>query len=123
MSFLDTLKQNLGFTKPRQNVSNNPNEEYYTIIPEQAFYEIIMLRPKTLEDMDYVYDQIVQEKNPVILDLGFIHRKGRIEFNAAGERIKELRDKYNCESVLLSQYQGKYLLILSPPRVKLIKKQ
>lgn len=120
MSFLSSLKENLGFRG--QTSYTEDYQEYYTISPQQEYYEIILIRPKTLEDMDYVYDQIVEEKNPVIIDLGFLHRKGRITFNAAGERVKELRDKYECESILLSQESGKYLFILSPKRVKLQKK-
>ncbi len=120
MSFLSSLKENLGFRG--QTSYADDYQEYYTISPQQEYYEIVLIRPKTLEDMDYIYDQIVEEKNPVIIDLGFLHRKGRITFNAAGEIVKELRDKHECESILLSQESGKYLFILSPKRVKLQKK-
>lgn len=122
MSFLNTLKENLGFKGQNSNYSDQSYDDYYTISPQQEYYEIILMRPKTLEDMDYIHDQIVEENNPVIIDLAFIHKKGRIAFNAAGERIKELRDKYDCESILLSQDSGKYLFIISPNRVKIQKK-
>ena len=121
MSFINSLKENLGFRGQNPNY-NKQSSDYYTISPQQEYYEIILMRPRTLDDMDYIYDQIVEEKNPVIIDLGLLHRKGRLAFNAAGERIKELRDRYECESILLSQDSGKYLFILSPKRVKLQKK-
>ena len=121
MSFLNTLKENLGF-RGQTPTYNDQDTESYTIYPQQEYYEIILLRPRTLEDMDYIHDQIVEEENPVIMDLGLLHKQGRVTFKAAGERIKELRDKYECESILLSQDSGKYLFILSPKRVKIQKK-
>ena len=120
MSLINKLKENLGFNEHSR--FDNQSSENYTITPQQEYYEIILMKPKTLEDMDYIHDQLIEENNPVIIDLGFLHRKGRITFNAAAERIKELRDKYECESILLSQDSGKYQFILSPKRVKLRKK-
>ena len=98
MNFMDTIKKSLGFevdedfrhqnraansnngfsnfTKPRQNPNfrNNPRprpdfDDVEPIIPEQSFYEIVLIRPKTIDDINYVVDQVLEEKNPVLLDL------------------------------------------------------
>lgn len=50
-------------------------DDDYVIIPEQSFYEIALIRPKSIDDVNYVVDQVVEEKNPVILDLSFLERK------------------------------------------------
>ena len=130
MSFVDTLKRSLGFEESSVQrdaaISDFADEfldETYTITPEQPFYEIILIRPRTLEDMDYIFDEIVQENNPVIVDLGFLQRRGPIEFKSATRKIKLLREEYDCEAILLAQEPGKNLIILSPPKIQLIKKQ
>lgn len=143
MGFADNLKKSLGFEEGYKNNYSSPapiqtpaydydyglnmetefEDEFlddFTISPEQSFYEIILIKPKSLDDMDYVFDQIVEEKNPVILDLSFLQKKGINEFRQAGERLKILREQYNAEAILLSQ--AKNLIIVTPSRVKLVKK-
>ena len=101
MSFTDNLKKSL---------------------PEQTFYEIVLIRPKSVDDMDYIFDQIVEENNPVILDLKFLEKQSEKDFRQAGEILKLLRHQYGAEAILLSQAEDKNLIIVTPSRVKLVRK-
>ena len=130
MSFTDNLKKSLGFEEDdfgsAYGISDYGEEiyddDFLTISPEQSFYEIILIRPKSVDDMDYVFDQIVEENNPVILDLKFLEKQGQREFRQAGEVLKVLRQQYKAEAILLSQSEDKNLIIVTPPRVKLVRK-
>jgi SepF-like predicted cell division protein (DUF552 family) len=131
MSFTDTLKRSLGFeenisTKKSNNFGGNAQRNYYnddvTISPEQSFYEIVLIRPKSLDDMNYVVDQVVEENNPVILDLSFIEKKGKREFRMAGNKLKYIREHHGAEAFLLAQCKNKNLIIVAPRRVSLMKK-
>lgn len=148
MSFTNNLKKSLGFDdefsdlKPVNrgnafndnnydvpsyglNISSEFDDDYledFTISPEQPFYEIVLIKPKSMDDMDYVFDQIVQEGNPVVLDLIFLQKKGINEYRQAAERLKILRDQYNAQAILLSQSTDKNLILLTPSRVKISKK-
>lgn len=133
-----------GFTKsfkneePRQNNSqqyestpkpqNRPQQpvyddyEDYVITPEQPFYEIVLIRPKTLDDINYVVDQVIEEMNPVILDLSFLEKESEPNFRLAGDKIKQMRAKYGAQALLLSRSEDKNLIVISPKKVKLINK-
>ena len=66
MSFADNLKKSLGFEEDDFGSAYGIGEygeedfedEFTTISPEQTFYEIILIRPKSVDDMDYVLIQI-----------------------------------------------------------------
>ena len=151
MNFMDAIKKSLGFeieensiqqtrnTNPNSNFSNfrdprqNPNfgnnsvprpdfDDIETIIPEQSFYEIVLIRPKTIDDINYVVDQVLEEKNPVLLDLSFLENESPANFKLAGEKIKQMRSRYGAQALLLSRTSEKNLIILSPKKVKLVKK-
>lgn len=94
----------------------------YVIIPEESFYEIVLIRPKSIDDVNYVIDQILEEKNPVIIDLSFLERESPANFKLAGEKIKLLRERYDAQALLLSRCDERNLIILSPKKVKLINK-
>ncbi|MBQ6351038.1 MAG: cell division protein SepF [Methanobrevibacter sp.] len=94
----------------------------YVIVPEQSFYEIVLIRPKSIDDVNYVIDQILEEKNPVIVDLSFLERESPANFKLAGEKVKLLRERYDTQALLLSRCDERNLIILSPKKVKLIKK-
>lgn len=96
--------------------------EDFTISPEQPFYEIVLIKPKSMDDMDYVFDQIVEEGNPVILDLVFLQKKGVNEYKQAASRLKILRNQYNAQVILLSKTSDKNLILVSPSRVKISNK-
>ncbi len=151
MNFMDTIKKSLGFevdedfrhqnraansnngfsnfTKPRQNPNfrNNPRprpdfDDVEPIIPEQSFYEIVLIRPKTIDDINYVVDQVLEEKNPVLLDLSFLESESPANFKLAGEKIKQMRTRYGAQALLLSRSSEKNLIILSPKKVRLVRK-
>ena len=134
-------QQNPQYQRPQQNdnpnpQSNpNPNQESmprptpiyddyddYVITPEQSYYEIVLIRPKSIDDVNYVIDQILEEKNPVILDLAFLERESPANFRLAGEKIKQLRQRYGAQALLLSRSEERNLIIISPKKVKLINK-
>lgn len=94
----------------------------FVIIPEQSFYEITLIRPKTIDDINYVVDQVVEEKNPVILDLSFLERESPANFRLAGEKIKQMRSRFGAQALLLARSEEKNLIIISPKKVKLVNK-
>ena len=131
MSFADNLKKSLGFEEDdfgsAYGISDYGEDEFFeeeftTISPEQTFYEIVLIRPKSVDDMDYIFDQIVEENNPVILDLKFLEKQSEKDFRQAGEILKLLRHQYGAEAILLSQAEDKNLIIVTPSRVKLVRK-
>ena len=124
MSFTDNLKKSLGFEEDdfgsAYGISDYGEDEFFeeeftTISPEQTFYEIVLIRPKSVDDMDYIFDQIVEENNPVILDLKFLEKQSEKDFRL-------LRHQYGAEAILLSQAEDKNLIIVTPSRVKLVRK-
>lgn len=131
MSFTDNLKKSLGFEEDdfgtAYGISDYGEEDFFedeftTISPEQTFYEIVLIRPKSVDDMDYIFDQIVEENNPVILDLKFLEKQSEKDFRQAGEILKLLRHQYGAEAILLAQAEEKNLIIVTPSRVKLVRK-
>ena len=88
MGFTDALKRSLGFEEDtslhnkqqnnyrrpstpssdfrmsNNNASDLSSHSYYddvSISPEQSFYEIMLIRPKTIDDINYVVDQVLEE--------------------------------------------------------------
>ncbi|OEC94491.1 hypothetical protein A9505_08655 [Methanobrevibacter sp. A27] len=92
------------------------------ITPEQSFYEIVLIRPKTLDDINYMVDQILEEKNPIIVDLSFLEKESEANFKLAGDKIRQMRTKYGAQALLLTRSEDKNLIILSPRKVKLVNK-
>ena len=99
MGFSDALKRSLGFEENLSDKKNNDfshefRHEYYeeadTISPQHMDYDIMLIRPRTIDDINYMVDQIVEENNPVILDLSFLERESPANFKLAGNKIKEL---------------------------------
>ena len=114
-------------TMPEEGPVSEPTFVYddyddYVIVPEQPFYEIVLIRPKTLDDINYVVDQILEEKNPVILDLSFLERESPANFKLAGDKIKQMRSRFDAQALLLARNEDKHLIILSPKKVKLVNK-
>ena len=94
----------------------------FVITPEQPFYEIVLIRPKTIDDVNYVVDQVIEEKNPVILDLSFLQKESPANFKLAGDKIKQMRSKYDAQALLLARTEEKNLIIISPKKVKVVNK-
>ena len=115
--------------KPRTvpNPQANPTPVYddfddYVIIPEQSFYEIVLIRPKTIDDVNYVVDQVIEEKNPVIVDLSFLQKESPANFKLAGDKIKQMRARYDAQALLLARTEEKNLIIISPKKVNVVNK-
>ena len=106
--------------KPKQNPVYDDFDE--VIIPEQSFYEIVLIRPKTIDAINYIVDQVIEEKNPVIVDLSFLEKESAPNFKLAGDKIKQMRAKYDVQALLLSRSEDKELIIISPKKVKVINK-
>ncbi|MBQ9159845.1 MAG: cell division protein SepF [Methanobrevibacter sp.] len=94
----------------------------FVITPEQSFYEIVLIRPKTIDDVNYVVDQVIEEKNPVILDLSFLQKESPANFKLAGDKIKQMRARYGAQALLLARTEEKNLIIISPKKVKVVNK-
>ena len=112
--------------KPRQTPNPNPTpdyDEYEVIIPEQSLYEIVLIRPRTIDDINYVVDQVIEENNPVILDLSFLERESAANFKLAGDKIKQMRANYGVQALLLARTDDKDLIIVSPKKVRIINKK
>lgn len=97
-------------------------DDFDVIIPEQSFYEIVLIRPKSIDDVNYIVDQVIEEKNPVIVDLSFLERESPANFKLAGDKIKQMRSRYGAQALLLARSEDKNLIIISPKKVKLINK-
>lgn len=120
-------KPNVQNQNQAQGYPQNPTpepayDEYEVIVPEQSFYEIVLIRPKTIDDINYVVDQVIEENNPVILDLSFLERESEANFRLAGEKIKQMRARYGVQALLLARTDDKDLIIVSPKKVKVINK-
>ena len=94
----------------------------YVITPEQSLYEIVLIRPKSIDDINYVVDQVIEEQSPVILDLSFLERESAANYKLAGDKIKQMREKYGAQAVLLARNEEKNLIIVSPKKVRVINK-
>lgn len=94
----------------------------FVITPEQSFYEIVLIRPKTIDDVNYVVDQVVEEKNPVIVDLSFLQKESPANFKLAGDKINQMREKYGAQALLLARTEEKNMIIISPKKVMVVNK-
>ncbi len=116
--------------KPQQEpVSPHPRptpvyEDYddVVIVPEQSYYEIVLIRPKSIDDINYVVDQVLGEKNPVIVDLSFLERESALNFKLAADKINQMRSNYGAQALLLARTEDKNLIIISPKKVQVLNK-
>ena len=113
---MDYLKKNLGLEE------EGAKEEHETIIvQEHSFYEIILMKINNLEDFVDALRQIEEDKTPIIMDLSHFERDVPEDFSAAGEKLKAFRDNTGGEAILLCK-NGKNVIIVTPPEIKLIRK-
>lgn len=98
------------------------NYDDVTIYPEHSLYELILIRPKSLDDINYMVDQIIERSNPLIVDLSFLEKESPSNFKLAGEKIKSMRKNNGVQSFLISQCHGRNLILIAPKNIKLIKK-
>ena len=114
-------------TNPEPTTVPNPQrdpvwDDDFVIFPEQTYYEIVLIRPKSIDDVNYVVDQVIEERNPVILDLSFLQKESPANFKLAGDKIKNMRARYGAQALLLARTEEKNLIIISPKKVKVINK-
>jgi SepF-like predicted cell division protein (DUF552 family) len=114
---VDFVKKNLGLDEDQDDKS----EQETIIVPEHSFYEIVLMKAKTLEDFDFVISQITEEKNPIILDMSQLENDNNQDFQIAGEKLKNLREINGVEVILLCK-NGKNVIIITPPEIKLVKR-
>lgn len=114
---LEMLKKSVGLDEEVK----EPEETETIIVPEHSFYEIILLKAKSIGDVDDAFSQVTDEKNPVILDLTEIQRDNPSDFKTVGERIKDLRENHGAEAILLCNKE-KNVVIITPREIKLIRK-
>ena len=113
----------------RNDYNQNPTSRYddtyyedYTISPDYTLYELILIRPKFLDDINYVVDKVLDNNNPVIVDLSFLQREDPENFRLAGEKVRKMRSDYGVESFLISKCDNRNMIIIAPSSIKIIKK-
>ncbi|KZX10581.1 cell division protein SepF [Methanobrevibacter curvatus] len=129
MGIIDNLKKSFGvYTEDDirdEELGAEPDNSFevpISITPEQTIIDIILIRPRNADDIDYINDQIVSEKNPVIVDLAYLENEGPELFQMAISKIKFLREKYNAEAISLSRTDDKYLILIAPTQVNITKR-
>lgn len=113
---MDYIKKNLGLEEEKE----VEEEKEAIIVPEHSFYEIILMKAHGIPDIEDALKQITEEKNPIILDMGFIEDNPE-EFKLVGEKLKDFRDNVGGEAILLCK-NGKNVVIITPPEIKLVRK-
>jgi SepF-like predicted cell division protein (DUF552 family) len=126
MGFIDTFKRSLGMEeevkrKTVKSFTHGDLEESVSITPDQPFFEIILIKPKSEDDMDYVRDQIIEE-NPVIIDISYLEKESQESFEMLTTKLNIIRKEYNAEAILLAKAKDKNVILVSPHKVKVIKK-
>ena len=132
VDFTKSQINNHNQTPAKQPYAQNPNpnaapnrkpqqapvyDDFQYIVPEQPLYEIVLIRPKTIDDINYVVDQVIEENNPVILNLSFLEKESPANFKLAGDKIKQMRAHYGAQALLLARSSEKNLIIVSPKKV------
>jgi len=113
---VDYIKKNLGLENERE----EEEEKETIIVPEHSFYEIILMKAQGIHDIDDALNQITEEKNPIIIDMGYIDDNPD-EFMMIGEKLKDFRENVGGEAILLCK-SGKNVVIITPPEIKLVRK-
>ena len=115
--------------KPQEPVTPYPRQtpvyddfDDVVIVPEQSYYEIVLIRPRSIDDINYVVDQVLEEKNPVIVDLSFLERESVPNFKLARDKINQMRFNYGAQVLLLARSEDKNLIIISPNKVTVLNK-
>lgn len=113
---VDYIKKNLGL----ESDTAEEEEKETIIVPEHSFYEIILMKAQGIHDIDDALNQITEEKNPIIIDMGYIDNNPD-EFKMVGEKLKNFRETVGGEAILLCK-SGKNVVIITPPEIKLVRK-
>jgi SepF-like predicted cell division protein (DUF552 family) len=114
---LDFVKKNLGLEEEEA----TKEEQETIIVPEHSLYEIILMKAKDLDDIEDALNQIIDEKNPIILDMSGLEKDNPEDFKIAGEKLKHFRENIGGEAILICK-NGKKVIIITPPEIKLVRK-
>jgi len=113
---MDYLKKNLGLEEEEGN-----DDQETIIVPEHSFYEIVLMKAHNLDEFDYALAQVLEEKNPIIMDISILKKNSTEDFKLAGEKLKAFRDNHGGEAILLCK-NGRNIIIVTPAEIKLIRK-
>jgi len=113
---MDYLKKNLGLEE-----EEHKEEQETIIVPEHSFYEIILMKVQNLDEFDYALKQVLDQKNPIIMDISILEKDSPDDFKLALEKLKGFRDDKGGEAILLCK-NGRNIIIITPPEIKLIRK-
>lgn len=113
---MDYLKKNLGLEEEEED-----EDQETIIVPEHSFYEIVLMKIHNLDEFDYALAQVLEEKNPIIMDISILEKNSTEDFKTAGEKLKAFRDNHGGEAILLCK-NGRNIIIVTPAEIKLIRK-
>ncbi len=119
---VELVKKNLGLDESHDDYVGEPTPPMDPpIVPDHSFYEIILIKAEDLDDVNYAVDQLVLEKNPVVLDLTYLADNYPDEFAVTTNRLKELRETIGIGIILIAE-EGRNTLLISPKEIKLVSK-
>ncbi len=113
---MDYLKKNLGLEE-----EEGKEDQETIIVPDHSFYEIVLMKVHNLDEFDYALSQVLEEKNPIIMDISILEKNSLDDFKLAGEKLKSFRDNNGGEAILLCK-NGRNIIIVTPAEIKLIRK-
>ena len=113
---MDYLKKNLGIEEDEEK-----EDQETIIVPEHSFYEIVLMKVQNLDEFDFALAQVLDEKNPIIMDISILEKNSPSDFKLAAEKLKAFRDNNGGEAILLCK-NGRNIIIVTPPEIKLIRK-
>ncbi|MCL2116521.1 MAG: cell division protein SepF [Methanobrevibacter sp.] len=124
MSFIDKFKKSLGFSRKEKKpkLPDFPEDESPITPDPQPYYEIIVIRPESMDDMDYIFNQILSEENPVIVDFNYFEREGEETLDMAKEKIDILKQEHDVNFVILCYSQNKNIFLFVPSRINIVEK-
>lgn len=114
---MDYLKKNLGLEEEDE----EKDDQETIIVPEHSFYEIVLMKVQNLDEFDFALSQVLDEKNPIIMDISILEKNSPGDFKIAAEKLKAFRDNDGGEAILLCK-NGRNIIIVTPPEIKLIRK-
>ena len=79
------------------------------------------MKVHNLDEFDYALGQVLEEKNPIIMDISILEKNSLDDFKLAGEKLKAFRGNNGGEAILLCK-NGRNIIIVTPAEIKLIRK-
>jgi len=125
MSFIEKIRKNLGEDEKEDEpfIPDEFEHEIEDFFETPLSYDISLIRPQSMDDIVFVFNQIVDEGNPVIVDLGFLEEEKFDTYQIALEKIDFLRQEYDVESILLCKTSNQNIILLAPSRIEIVKNE